>query len=99
MNEFEEKAREAGQNAANDLTKALNSMSYEKEVTEGFVTALTNTHRSLQQSTMRSIFSLLMRWAEDEEVGKFDARNEATVKFCSKIKKLAEGENVHFPFI
>lgn len=99
MNEHEEKAREAGRNAAKDFTKALNSMSYEKEVIEEFVKEITTSHRSLQQSTMRGVFALIIQWAKAGEDGQFDARNEATVKFCQEIKSIALEQNAYFPFV
>lgn len=99
MNEYEERARQSGKNVANDFTKALNSMSYEKEVIEEFVEEIATSHRTLQQSTMRGVFALIMHWAEAGEDGQFDARNEATVKFCQEIKKLALEQNACFPLI
>lgn len=99
MNEHEERARQAGTKIANDLTKALNSMTYEKEIIEEFVKTITSSHRSLQQSTMRAIFALLMEWAEHEAEGKFDDRNRATVQFCKEVKKLALEQNAYFPLI
>lgn len=99
MNEHEEKARKSGQEAAKLFTKALNSMSYEKEVIEEFVKEITTSHRSLQQSSMRGVFALLMQWADMGEAGQFDDRNKATVQFCQEIKKIALEENAYFPFI
>lgn len=95
MNEYELKANEAGSKAAEDLMKALNTMSYEKETIKGFVDTITRSHRTLQQSTMRSIFALMMQWADSH----CDARNEATVKFCKNVKKMTADKNIHFPFI
>ena len=99
MNEYEEKAQDAGVEAAKILTKALNNMSYENVSIKAFVNAITTSHRTLQQSTMRAILALIMEWASKEEEGCFDGRNEATVKFCKKIKELAIEENAYFPFI
>ena len=46
------------------------------------------------------IYELIKAWAEmGEKQGYHDARNEATVHFCQNIVKLAEKDNVHFPFI
>ena len=99
MNEYQEDAQEKGKKIANELTSALNGMSYSKDVIECFVKGVTSSHRTLQQLSMGAIFSLMMRWAEMEESGCFDLRNEATVKFCKQVKELAEKENVAFPFI
>lgn len=95
MNEYEEKAFNQGVEAATIFTKALNSMSYDKEAIKGFVEKITTSHRTLQQSAMRAIFALLMEWADSSH----DERNEATVQFCQDVKKLAEEKNISFPFI
>ena len=92
---YEEDAYDKGKKVASDLTKALNTMTYEKEVTRGFVDEIIQSHRTIQQSTMRAISSLIMRWADSSH----DARNQSTVEFCQKIKKMIEDENIYFPFI
>ena len=86
---------------ANDFANALNSMTFDKEVIEGFITGITTQHRTIQQSSMRAIYSLLMKWAEMGEQGIFDSRNESTVKFCQDVKEMAEksGGINYFPFI
>jgi len=94
-----EKAIQGGAEAAGKLTKVLNIMSYEQEAIKGFVETITNSHRTLQQSTMRAMFALIMEWADMEEKGMHDPRNEATVKFCQEIKKIALEQNAYFPFI
>ena len=58
---------------------------------------LVNDHRTLQQGIMRDlIVPLLKLWSEDFEAGRFDARNEATVKFAHQVISLPE---MAFPFI
>ena len=99
MNEYEEKANDKGKEIGDMLTKALNSMSYDKEVIKGFVDSITHSHRTLQQSSMRAVMALILAWAEMDENGHSDMRNEATLKFCSKVKKLALEDNTYLPFI
>jgi len=99
MNEYQQKANDAGKEAGDILIKALNSMTYDDEAIKGFVDSLTHTHRTLQQASMRAIMALIMAWAEMDEKGCCDLRNEATVKFCSKIKALALEDNTYLPFI
>ncbi len=99
MEEWEEEAYNKGKDIGENLTKALNSMTYENEITRGFVDSITSSHRTLQQSAMRSIHVLIMKWASMEESGDYDPRNEATVKFCKAVKDNAELEPLHFPFI
>ena len=50
------------------------------------------THRTLQQSFVRVMVSVLLEIGENEH---FDARNEAAVKFCKQLKEL----NTAFPLI
>jgi len=89
-----------GMRVAKDICKGVNSMTYQKEFISGFVEEITTKeHRTLQQGVMRGIYELIKAWAEMQEKGYYDARNEATVNFCANIKTLAEKDNVHFPFI
>ena len=63
LEDYKDEAERKGQDIAEQLSKALNSMTYDKEVIEGFVRGITNQHRTLQQSSMRAIYALLMEWA------------------------------------
>lgn len=98
-NQYQQEAYDKGSEIAQELTTALNSMTYEKEVIQGFVDQITKSHRTLQQSTMRAVSALIFRWAEMKDKGHYDLRNEATVNSCSIMKRSMEKENICIPFI
>ena len=98
--DYKKEYYEKGQKSGVELTASLNTMSYEKEVINGFVDAVTSQHRTIQQSSMRAIYALIMKWAEMEENNQYDLRNEATVKFCKKLKDTFNEENgIYLPFV
>ena len=99
LKDYQKEADRKGQEAAEMLSRALNTMTYEKETIEGFVRGITNQHRSLQQGCMRAIYALIMEWASQQERGYFDLRNEETVKFCKAIKDCILPGNRNFPLI
>ncbi len=88
-----------GQRIAAELSSSLNSFSFQDELKKGFIDALMREHRTLQQSTMKVFYEVIMAWAERKESGNFDERNKATVEFCKKIKDTFEKEDIYFPFI
>ena len=97
LDDYKKEAYDKGQKIAKDLSNALNSMTFDKEVIKGFVDSMTQQHRTLQQSSMRAIYSLIQRWAVMAGEGQYDLRNEATVKFCQEI--VSKCENNNLPFI
>lgn len=89
MREAQEKGRQIG----SELCDALNNMTYDNEVIEGFIEGFTHSHRTLQQSAGRAIVVLLERLAEKYKRGIYDARNEALCKFAHLVvTKLEESE-------
>lgn len=101
LEDMRQEATEKGRNIAKELTNALNSMSFDKQVVEGFVAEITGyTHRTLQQSTMKGLYALMVAWAKAGDEGRFDGRNERTVKFCQAVVKMAEQEKLdYFPMV
>lgn len=95
--DYKKEAYDKGKKIAEDLSNALNSMTFDKKVIEGFVDGVTQQHRTIQQSSMRAIYALIQGWALMAESGYYDLRNEKTVKFCQEIVKKCKGDN--FPFI
>ena len=96
LSDYKEEAYDKGEKVAKDLSDALNSMTFDKEVIKGFVDGLTKQHRTLQQSSMRAIYSLIHQWAEMGDDGQYDLRNEGTVKFCQEIVEKCKN---NLPFI
>ena len=97
LSDYKKEAYNKGEKVAKDLSNALNSMTFDKEVIKGFVDGLTKQHRTIQQSSMRAIYELIGRWAKMGEEGQFDDRNQATVQFCQEIMEKCEKNS--FPFI
>lgn len=62
---------------ARDLLDMVNNMSYSSNE---FVDEVLMSHRTLQQNTFRLVVDLLKAWEAVGDVGRFDARNEHTVK-------------------
>jgi hypothetical protein len=96
IEEYKKEYKEKGKKIATDITHIANS-SYEKDVIEGFVEQSRKEHRTLQESTMRVFVKLFEKWSEDYENGRYDLRNEATVRVSHKIYE--EIKNEAFPFI
>ena len=84
-------AETKGAEAARELTNYVNSMGHS---VEDFVEQLTlREHRTLQQSVMALFLGCIEAWA-DKEDGRFDLRNEDTVKISRKIKAALEAEGL-----
>lgn len=67
----------------------------------GFVEAMTKTlrneHNTLQQSYMRNTAEIVSSFCDPNAY--VDPRNENSMVFACKVKKLLETENIRFPFI
>ena len=81
--------KKKGQEMAKELGNFVNSFRID---TKGFVEELTlNSHRTLQQSTMRLFIECCKGWAQLKEKGYgVDARNQATVNLAEKIVELTK---------
>ena len=75
--------QERVEQAARDLTRAVNEMSFD---VEAFAAAVRASHRTSQQAVMRAIVALLQQWADDAESGNFDLRNEDSVRLAKRIQ-------------
>ena len=96
LSDYKKEAYDKGEKIAKDLNNALNSMTFDKEVIKGFVDGVTQQHRTLQQCSMRAIYTLIQRWAEMGKEGQYDLRNEGTVKFCQEIVEKCNKNNLPF---
>ncbi len=70
------------QEIAKALADSVNNFSFNNDK---FADAILQEHRTIQQNIMRGFMTLVEKWAALEETGRFDGRNEATVKMASKI--------------
>ena len=97
MDDYRKEGHDKGKQIAKDLSNALNSMTFDKEVVKGFVEGITQQHRTLQQCSMRAIYAVIKEFAEMHEKGVYDARNRDTVEFCAKI--VEQNKDAHFAFV
>ena len=97
MEDYKREAHEKGLKAAQALSKAVNNMTFDKEVIKGFVEGLTQQHRTLQQCSMKALYAVIEEWATMADGGIYDARNRDTVEFCQKI--VEQNPDTHFAFI
>jgi hypothetical protein len=87
-----------GRDAAQAFENFLNGAS--KQDREEFAEYLTqNTHRTLQQGAMTLIGQCIQKWADCNDKGDFDLRNEATVKLCKAITDKFDKYSFYLPFI
>ena len=87
-NNCELKDAEQARELADALSRFVNPMSHNNQIA---AVAITNLHRTLQQNVMRLFMECCGEWAKQEQAGRYDLRNEATVKLAAKIVKLNEG--------
>lgn len=88
--------------AAKAVSKLANNMSSDKEDLNELANLLTGDHRTLQQGIMRNlVMPMLRNWAEDFKSGRYDARNEGTVRAAAVMVKALDDEPAvgYFPFI
>ena len=74
--------RSEGQEVARAVSKLLNN--YNSTERKVFIDEMSRDHRSLQQSFTRLCVDWLRNLAEREE-GRFDLRNEASVKLAREV--------------
>jgi hypothetical protein len=86
----------AGIKIAGELADLLNRFDY-KPFHDGFFLGLTRQHRTLQESVGRLIVNTLHAYGELDDC-QYDARNEAFVKLCRKLKPILD-EDGCLPFI
>lgn len=84
--------RTAEREAAEKVSEMLNSYSFSYD---GFCKAMTNQHRTLQQSFTR----LCLKWLETcaSEEYRYDGRNEASHKVAKKL--LENNDNTNLPLV
>ena len=80
--------------AMETIVRELNTMGNEEFVAGLIGDRLSITHRTLQQNFWRSIAQVIERLASTEP-NRYDARNEASVKWAKEVAKLKS----YFPFI
>lgn len=90
-------ARPTPQEMADYMADFVNTLSDSDN--KPFAKEMTNKHRTLQQGAMRLFLSLCEEWAEQEKAGRYDLRNEATVKLAKRILEVVDDSEVYIPYI
>ena len=76
---------------AERLAKGLHDLLNRGGAVEAFLGEISRYHRTIQQGLMREIIlPLLKQWATDHAEGRYDLRNEDTVKFCAAVMEASE---------
>ncbi len=79
------------------LTETYNTFSASARFDAKVAEALTESHRTLQQSIIRGLVQILI------EMGKkswgTDPRNEAGITLCKRLERLVEEEKIFLPFV
>ena len=78
-----------------DLGNIVNIMGYDDVVAEALRDSFIRSHRTLQQSCIRSVVDMLILWSKGEKDRLVDARNEGAWEFAIEI----DGCHRYFPFV
>ena len=86
---------EERQKKVEDVTKQLVDLtnSYGSDISKGILSALNGSHRTLQQSFFRAMYSVIKQYGEDDWC---DLRNQASKDFCREVTEKVEG---YFPMV
>ena len=101
--ERENKKRQHLQSAVDNLTDALNDISFgADEASAMLMSMIIQEHRTIQQELIGTLINLIVRYADTEW---YDGRNEASKKVCVEIRGSLENKGllydnkIHLPFI
>ncbi len=87
-----EKVSKTSEDSMKEILRVCNYMSSEAEVAKGMLDALTNEHRTIQQSFFRSLDLMMKQYAE---LNSADGRNQMSVDYCKRVSDM----KFNFPFI
>lgn len=97
MTDYQKDAENKGAEAARMLVNECNAMSMGKHVAAGFVEALCQEHRTLQQAFWRMMFMVIVEYGKRITPMWTDARNEASAKVCRKLTDVIEADGNGLP--
>jgi hypothetical protein len=95
LNEWEYKQNQKAKEIVSHLSQFVNSVSTRPGY---FVKHMLREHRTLQQSMFNIFMACINAWADLPE-GRYDLRNEFTVKQCRKIVEALGDDNYRAPLI
>lgn len=81
-----------------DMADALTSFAQHTGAVKEFAAAMERQHRTLQQSAMRLFVAWVESVAETKD-GRFDARNEGTVRLAKALVESAAWDRKHLPYV
>lgn len=81
-----------------DMADALTSFAQHTGAVKEFAAAMERQHRTLQQSAMRLFVAWVESVAETKD-GRFDARNEGTVRLAKALVESAAWDRKHLPYM
>lgn len=80
------------------MADALTSFAQHTGAVKEFAAAMERQHRTLQQSAMRLFVAWVESVAETKD-GRFDARNEGTVRLAKALVESAAWDRKHLPYM
>ncbi len=89
--------RKTGEEAGREIENFVNIMSNVEENKKFVDYIVYNTHRTLNQSLIGLFVEVMKEEAKQYDTQRYDARNEAAVKFCKRILPIIE--ETYFPLI
>lgn len=88
-------AQKESREAAVVLSDAVNAMSFRADY---FAAEVVKQHRTLQQGMFRAFVSCVAEWSDMYEKGRYDLRNEQTVKVANRLwNEILKDE--YFPYV
>jgi hypothetical protein len=91
--------RLTGSEAGEYMERFVNVMSHATEDKDFVEYIVHRTHRTLNQSFIGLMLKVLVEEASLHTTGRFDGRNEASVKTCKSIVERMDGADMYLPFI
>lgn len=96
LDQYEVESVQKGKGLIKELTCLVNSMSLSDRVCEEMARQLACSHRTLQQSTMRLLYGIIVQYSKILETMGTDPRNEDAKKFADQVANL---KDVYFSLI
>lgn len=96
MNDVREKTTtEKIEDAMASLFVELNHYGNDTECVTAITSYVTRQHRTLQQNFVRTVNAFIHSYAKATS----DGRNDASVKWCQKIREIDNTDGCYFPFV
>lgn len=90
-------ARPTGEEAALYMERFVNVMSNRSNEDAFVQYVVGGMHRTLQQSFLGLMFKVIVKGAEQYKLGRYDLRNEASLKACAELEPILR--DIYLPFV